>query len=176
MDVEASLDTGAVYACGVDADRTATRPRASCTRGSPSSAPRLLVEHAADRARHAAGRRRTGEPTYAEKLTVDEFRLDPAATGVGAGTRRAGRQPAPGRVARRRRRAPQGVARPRDASRFVPDEVQPGSRDAGPARWDRRRHLRLDEVQAEGKRPHDGATPWHARVCTTHVRCAVDGS
>ena len=70
------LDTGAVYARRVDADR---RRR---DRGGAARAPR--------RARHRPARRtrcrrsptiepepQTGEPTYADKLTVEEFRLDP---------------------------------------------------------------------------------------------------
>ena len=73
-----------------------------------------------------------GEPTYADKLTVEEFELDwsrPAEELVRVIPRR---QPAPGRVDDRRRAAAQDVAAARvtDEGTFEMLEVQP----EGPAR------------------------------------------
>ena len=77
MQLEAGLDTGPVYARRACADRRARRPRASCAPGWSTSVPA---------ARRACSRRspardpepQVGEPTYADKLTVDEFALDSA--------------------------------------------------------------------------------------------------
>ena len=98
MRIDAGLDTGPVYARAstpIGDDETAGELRArlvelgtACSstrcRASPTPSPR------------AAGRR----ADYAEKLTVEEFRLDLDAPGRRARPRRAGRQPAPGRVDR----------------------------------------------------------------------------
>ena len=55
------------------------------------------MRDAARRRRRSSRRRRPGEPTYAEKLTVDEFELDPAAPAGGAAPARcAAGNPRPG--------------------------------------------------------------------------------
>jgi methionyl-tRNA formyltransferase len=92
-----------------------------------------------------------GEPTYAEKLTVDEFRLDPARTAdelacvVRAGT------PRPGAwfVAGGKRVK---VLRAHVTDDSVPKGVVDGRGALGTARD----ALVLDDVQPEGKRPMTG--------------------
>ena len=146
MQVEAGLDTGPVFACArtpIDAVRHgglvarparrswAPRCSSSTSRASPRREPEPQV----------------GEATYAEKLGVDEFRLDPARPAAELVARRAGRQPAAGRVGARRRPAGQGVRRDR-----VGRTRRPRGRDRrrGLTTVDGTLHLR--EMQPEGKR------------------------
>ncbi len=98
-----------------------------------------------------------GEPTYAEKLTVDEFRLDPqrAASDL-ARIVRAG-NPRPGawlRVGGRRVK----VWR---AHETAPVAVEPGTIDAGGVLGTATGALALDEVQPEGKKVMTG-TAWRS--------------
>ena len=95
MQLEAGLDTGPVFAC----TRTAIAPEETAgelhgrlvvigTAMLVDELPRVPITTPAPQ---------VGEPTYAEKLSVDEFRLDPRATGADALARvvRAG-NPRPG--------------------------------------------------------------------------------
>jgi methionyl-tRNA formyltransferase len=75
MQVEAGLDTGGVFACAtvpIGPSDTASELRARLV----ETGTRLLVERLPDIPSQTPTPQ-TGEATYAEKLTVDEFRLDP---------------------------------------------------------------------------------------------------
>jgi methionyl-tRNA formyltransferase len=76
MQLEAGLDTGPVYATRevvIESHDTAGALRARLV----EVGTELLVENLPGIGERDA-RPQSGEPTYAEKLTVDEFRLDPA--------------------------------------------------------------------------------------------------
>ncbi len=149
MRIDAGLDTGPVYSCAVTPiDDRRDRRRAP--------GPPRRARHATPR-RDGAGRSldrslssRTGEPIYAEKLTVDEFRLDAAAPGRRARPPRAGGQPAPRGVDARRRPPREGVAGA-PGSRGVTPPARASSTAAGSLATAEGR-LVLDEVQPEGKR------------------------
>ena len=137
MDVEPTLDTGAVYARRRRADRR-RRDRGRAARvGSPSAAPRCSSTRCPT-IDTITPEPQSGEPTYADKLTVDEFRLD-----LDASRRRADPHGA-GRATRARARGSTSTA-PRlkvwrahedDDGRFVPDEVQPQGKKPMPyAAW-----------------------------------------
>lgn len=76
MDVEAGLDTGGVYASvrvPIGDDETAGELHARLV----AAGTQLLVDHL-DSVPGRAPEPQAGETTYAEKLSVDEFALDPA--------------------------------------------------------------------------------------------------
>ncbi|MBV8950019.1 MAG: methionyl-tRNA formyltransferase [Actinobacteria bacterium] len=76
MRIEAGLDTGPVFACRstpIGAEETAGELRARLV---DLGAALLLQELPGIPGREPVPQ--SGEPTYAEKLTVDEFRIDPA--------------------------------------------------------------------------------------------------
>jgi methionyl-tRNA formyltransferase len=154
MRIDQGLDTGGIYASAstpVDQNETAGELRARLT----ELGTRLLLEHL-PRVPNAEPVPQEGEPTYAEKLSVDEFRLDasrPAAElarVVRAGNPRPGAWMIVGgkrvKVWRARPAAGEGatgvVRRPGEL--VAPDGV-----------------LRLDEVQPEG-RPHMTGDAWMA--------------
>ena len=158
MALEAGLDTGPVYSRDVHADRL---PRDRGRAAGP-----------AGRARHRAARRRrcpavptttpepqSGEPTYADKLTVEEFELDWEQSAGRSRPHRARRQPAPGGVDHRPRHAASrsgGRVRCRRASTREPGTVFGHTRVAtGDGA------LELVEVQPEGRRAMD-ANAWLA--------------
>ncbi len=150
MRIEPSLDTGPVYACTgteIGAHETAGELRARLV----DAGTRLLVEHV-ESIPHTEPVPQAGEPTYAEKLQIDEFRLDPA---LDASTLerlvRAG-NPRPGawvtidgqrlKVLRAHRidtAPPPGT---------IDEHAVLGTADGG---------LALDEVQPAGKRPMAGS-------------------
>jgi methionyl-tRNA formyltransferase len=75
MRIDEGLDTGGVYASAatpIEPDETAGELHARLT----DLGTRLLLEHL-PRVPDAKPAPQDGEPTYAEKLTVDEFRIDP---------------------------------------------------------------------------------------------------
>jgi methionyl-tRNA formyltransferase len=75
MDVEEGLDTGGVYATArvpIGPEETAGELHERLA----TAATQLLVDHI-ESVPGAAPTPQSGEPTYAEKLTVDEFALDP---------------------------------------------------------------------------------------------------
>ena len=134
MDVEETLDTGAVYAreaVTIGPDETAGELHARLTEiGAALLAATLPTIDA------ITPEPQTGESTYAEKLTVDEFRLDPSASAAArARLVRAG-NPRPGAwldVDGARLKVWRAHD---DAGRFVPDEVQPEGRKPMPyAAW-----------------------------------------
>ncbi len=108
MAIEEGLDTGAVYARAatpIGDDETAGELRARLV----ALGTDLLVE-TVPRLATITPQPQAGEPTSADKLTVEEFELDfarPAAELVRRGARG---QPAPRRVDDCRRPSPQGVA------------------------------------------------------------------
>jgi methionyl-tRNA formyltransferase len=76
MRIEPSLDTGPVYAC----ERVAIRPHETAgelRRRLVEVATRMLVDELPSLPA-ASPVPQQGEPTYAEKLTIDEFRIDPS--------------------------------------------------------------------------------------------------
>jgi methionyl-tRNA formyltransferase len=152
MRIEPSLDTGPVFACArveIGAQETAGELRARLV----DAGTRLLVERI-ESVPHTEPIAQAGEPTYAEKLQIDEFRLDPA-TGASVLDRlvRAG-NPRPGawvnldgqRV--KVLRAHRVEVGPRAGT--IDEHAVLGTVDGG---------LALDEVQPAGKRPMP-ATAW----------------
>jgi methionyl-tRNA formyltransferase len=123
MDVEETLDTGAVYArevVTIGPEETAGELHARLTRvGADLLATTLPTIDAITPVAQ------TGESTYADKLTVEEFHLDPAAPArrrirvVRAGNPRPGAWLDVDGARLKVWRAHE------DAGRFVPDEVQP---------------------------------------------------
>ncbi len=125
--------------CAAHASRSAdATPRGSCAPASSTSGTRLLVEHLPD-VPGAEPVPQVGEPTYADKLTVEEFELDPLRAGDRARPDRAGGQSASRRVDARRRAAREGVARP------------PGARPATPSRARSRPRARSSPPKARSR-------------------------
>jgi methionyl-tRNA formyltransferase len=156
MQLEAGLDTGPVYATAsmtIGDDETSGELRARLV----ELGTYLLVDHLPD-----VGARRPmpqeGEPTYADKLTVEEFELDPARPSFElARIVRAG-NPRPGawiRVGDRRVK----VWRAHADSATGPGEPGMITTTGGLVTVDG--VLVLDEVQPEGKRTMPGAA-WRA--------------
>ncbi|MDQ1456716.1 MAG: methionyl-tRNA formyltransferase [Actinomycetota bacterium] len=158
MRIEAGLDTGPVFA------------RARVPIGPLESAGELhgrLVEVGTQLLRahlpsipDAVPEPQVGEPTYAEKLGVDEFRLDPDRSAAElARVVRAG-NPRPGAWFRAGGRRVK-VWRAREVERAEP--LEPGSIHADGTFGTVRGALALDEVQPEGKRVMN-ANEWLAGV------------
>jgi len=157
MQLEAGLDTGPVYATArvpIGARESAGELRARLV----EVGTQLLVDHlpAVDGGRPAP---QVGEPTYAEKLTVEEFALDPARPAVELDRVVRAGNPRPGawmRVGRRRvkvlRAHPENMATP---------GLGPGAITQVGELVTAYDVLALDEVQPEGKRPMSGAA-WRA--------------
>ena len=151
MGVEAGLDTGPVYACesvAIGADETAGELRDRLV----ASGTRLLVEQI-DAIPEMVPTPQEGDATYAEKLTVDEFKLDPAlpaahlARIVRAGNPRPGAWGVfGGKRVKVCRAHPELDA---DVAIATVDEHGRLGTSAGA--------LVFDEVQPEGKRPMRGA-------------------
>jgi methionyl-tRNA formyltransferase len=146
MEIEAGLDTGPVFATRhvvIGGNETA----GELHRRLVDAGTQLLLEHL-PRLTSATPVAQEGEPTYAEKLTVDEFRLDPDRPAeelvriVRAGN------PRPGAwftVSGRRVK----VWRAREAE----GSVETGTIDAQGLLGTATGALALDEVQPEGKKP-----------------------
>jgi methionyl-tRNA formyltransferase len=158
MRIEAALDTGPVFArvrVPIGAHETAGELHDRLV----AAGTKLLVDHLPG-VPGASGEPQTGEPTYAEKLGVEEFRLDPGC-GAAALDRvvRAG-NPRPGawiRVGGRRVK----VWRAHEVS--AGDASGPGAIDDAAVLTTVHGGLALDEVQPEGKRAMPGAA-WRAGV------------
>ena len=154
MQLEEGLDTGPVYACArtaIGSDETAGELRARLGELGTT----LLVDTLATIG-SVAPTPQTGEATHADKLTVDEFHLDPHRSAEElARVVRAG-NPRPGawtRVGGRRLKVLRGHAVPGDA----PIGVIDGEGRVGTAAG----LLALDEVQPEGRAAMAG-TAWRA--------------
>jgi methionyl-tRNA formyltransferase len=159
MRIEAGLDTGPVLArarAPIRPDETAGELHARLV----GVGTELLREHLPAVPR-ALGEPQTGEPTYAEKLGVDEFRLDPhrfaseLARVVRAGNPRPGAWFRVGgkRVKVWRAHEAEGREEPLEAGAVGADGAIGTARGV----------LALDEVQPEGKRVMTGAA-WRAGV------------
>ncbi|MGZ6973388.1 MAG: methionyl-tRNA formyltransferase [Acidimicrobiia bacterium] len=130
MAIEAGLDTGPVFASArtaIDPGETAGELHARLVELGTGLLLRTLPDIST-----TSPVPQEGEPTYAEKLTVDEFELDPAAPAADlARLVRAG-NPRPGAwilVDGKRLKVWRGHV---DGERFVPDEVQPEGKRAMP--------------------------------------------
>jgi methionyl-tRNA formyltransferase len=161
MGLEAGLDTGPVFA----RHELPIEPRENAgelRRRLVEVGARLLVEQLPTIA-SATPTPQAGEPTYAEKLTVDEFRLDPARTALELDRIVRAGNPRPGawiRVGAKRVKV--WHARPVDAPGepceqgvITPNGVLCTAAGA----------LELGEVQPEGKRPM-AAAAWRAGLRT----------
>jgi len=154
MHVEAGLDTGGVYAStrlAIGTEETAGELRARLV----DAGTKLLTERLAD-VPGAVAEPQVGEPTYADKLTVEEFALDPSRPAATlARLVRAG-NPRPGawcvvdgrRVKVWRARVGDGEIPPATAAGAL---TKRGSLVVGDGL------LELLEVQPEGKKPMTGA-------------------
>jgi methionyl-tRNA formyltransferase len=155
MQLEAGLDTGPVYATAyvaIGERETAGELRARLV----DTGTRMLVEHlpAVPGAQPVA---QVGEPTYAEKLTVEEFELDPSRATTELDLLVRAGNPRPGawmRVGGRRVK----VWR---AHPDAPVDAEPGSITPAGALVAAEGTLALDDVQPEGKRSMPGAA-WRA--------------
>jgi methionyl-tRNA formyltransferase len=154
MQLEAGLDTGPVFACtrtAIGPDETAGELRARLV----DIGTGLLVEELPSVPK-ATPAPQEGEPTYAAKLEVDEFRLDPRAAGAEVLARviRAG-NPRPGAWFEvDGRRVKVWRAHPDTDSNVAPGALADDGR-LGTVQG----ALVLDEVQPEGKRAM-GARAW----------------
>ena len=169
MRIEEGLDTGGIYASvstPIEADETAGELRGRLT----ALGTRLLLEHLPG-VPDTQPVPQEGEPTYAEKITVDEFRIDGSRPAVDAARVVRAGNPRPGawmvvggkRVKVWRARPEPGEGQPRVVRR--PGELVTADGI-----------LRLDEVQPEGK-PRMTGQAWmaglHERVVPVE---AVEGS
>jgi methionyl-tRNA formyltransferase len=157
MQLEAGLDTGPVYASArvpIGARENAGQLRTRLV----DVGTQLLVEHLPD-VTSVRPEPQVGEPTYAEKLSVDEFELDPARPAAELDRVVRAGNPRPGawmRVGGRRVK----VLRAHPDYAATPDAA-PGAITPVGALVTARDVLALDEVQPEGKRPMPGAA-WRA--------------
>ena len=159
MQLEAGLDTGPVYATArtpIGARETAGELRARLV----EIGSELLVQQLPGLA-DATATPQSGEPTYAEKLAVDEFRLDPSRPAVELERIVRAGNPRPGAWFRAGdRRVKVWRAHPEAASG---DDAGPGTISASGALVTAAGLLGLDEVQPEGKKVMTGAA-WRAGV------------
>jgi methionyl-tRNA formyltransferase len=155
MELEAGLDTGPVYASArvpIGAHETAGELRARLV----DVGTRLLVDHLPD-VGVTEPVPQFGEPTYADKLTVEEFALDPARPAAELDRLVRAGNPRPGawmHVSGRRVKVWRTHAEPGSAG-------APGVITAGGALVTADGVLALDDVQPEGKRAMSGAA-WRA--------------
>jgi methionyl-tRNA formyltransferase len=123
MELEAGLDTGPVYACApaaIDDTETAGQLHERLVAIGTDLLLQTLPEVAT-----ATPAPQSGEPTYADKLTVDEFRLDPAASPAELVRRVRAGNPRPGAWTMVDGRRVKVWGAHVEDGRFVPDEVQP---------------------------------------------------
>lgn len=159
MQLEAGLDTGPVYATArvpIGARETAGALRARLV----DVGTQLLVDHLPD-VGAVPPVPQAGEPTYADKLTVEEFELDPARPAAELDRLVRAGNPRPGawmRVGDRRVKV--WRSHPAPASSGTPGVI---SADA--ALVTSEGELALDEVQPEGKRVMSGAA-WRGGLRT----------
>ena len=154
MRVEAGLDTGGVYASArltIGADETAGELRARLV----ELATGLLVEHL-PAVPGAVPQPQVGEETYADKLTVEEFAIDPTRTATELHRLVRAGNPRPGAwctVGGRRVK----VWRARPSGALVPAGAAPATLMKNGALVVGDGVLELVEVQPEGKRTMSGA-------------------
>jgi methionyl-tRNA formyltransferase len=158
MQIEAGLDTGGIYArvrVRIDPYDSAGQLRERLV----ASGTELLRKYL-PAVPDSVPEPQVGEPTYAEKLTVDEFRIDPARPAAELQRLVLAGNPRPGawlRVGGRRMKVWRALA--------VSDEdrgpLAVGTIDTGPLLGTADGALWLYEVQVEGKRTMPGQT-WRA--------------
>jgi methionyl-tRNA formyltransferase len=169
MRIEEGLDTGGIYASAstpIEPDETAGELRDRLT----AFGTRLLLEHLPN-VPDTQPVPQEGEPTYAEKLTVDEFRIDSSRPAVVAARIVRAGNPRPGAwMVVDGKRVKVWRARPE------PGEGEPGVVRRPGELVTADGTLRLDEVQPEGK-THMTGQAWmaglHERVVPVE---AVEGS
>ena len=159
MQLEAGLDTGPVYAT----QRTpiADRETAGELRERLVGIGSQLLVECLPRIAGDEPVAQSGEPTYADKLIVEEFRLDASRPAVELDRRVRAGNPRPGawfRIADRRVKV--WRAHPEVGGDAAPE---PGVIDPAGALGTSEGVLVLDEVQPEGKRPM-AATAWRGGV------------
>ena len=165
MELEAGLDTGPVYASArvpIGAHETAGELRTRLV----AVGTRLLVDHLPE-VGVTEPVPQAGEPSYADKLTVEEFALDPARPAAELDRLVRAGNPRPGawmHVGGRRVKVWHTHAEPASAG-------APGVITAGGALVTADGILALDEVQPEGKRAMSGAA-WRAGL---RADAQVDG-
>jgi methionyl-tRNA formyltransferase len=156
MRIEEGLDTGGIYGCAstpIGANETAGELHARLI----DLGTQLLVERLPDLPATDPSPQQ-GEPSYAEKLSVDEFRIDPRRSAAELERLVRAGNPRPGAwMVVRGKRVKVWRARPE------PGEGTPGSIRAPDELATADGVLRLDEVQPEG-RPHMSADAWLAGV------------
>jgi methionyl-tRNA formyltransferase len=167
MRIEAGLDTGPVYArvrVPIDPEETAGELHARLV----DAGTELLVAHL-PAVPTTVPEPQVGEPTYADKLTVDEFRLDPDRTAVELARIVRAANPRPGawfraggrRVKVWRAHAVDDLDNADADPGAGADADGPGTVDADAALRTSGGVLVLDEVQPEGKRVMAGGA-WRA--------------
>jgi methionyl-tRNA formyltransferase len=146
MRIEPALDTGPIYACervAIGPHETAGELRARLV----DVATGMLVDHLPELVRVQPAPQ-VGEPTYAEKLEIDEFRLDPSRdAGELVRVVRAG-NPRPGAWV-----VIDGARTKVLRAHAVDATAEPGVIDSGAVLGTASGGLALDEVQPAGKRP-----------------------
>jgi methionyl-tRNA formyltransferase len=156
MRIEEGLDTGGIYACAstpIGADETAGELHARLI----ELGVQLLLERLPDVLATDPSPQQ-GEPSYAEKLSVDEFRIDPSRSAAELACLVRAGNPRPGAwMVVRGKRVKVWRVRPE------PGEGTPGSIRAPDELATADGVLRLAEVQPEG-RPHMSADAWLAGV------------
>lgn len=165
MGLETGLDTGPVYAqvaTPIDPEETAGELRARLV----GLGTELLVE-TLPRVADAVPTVQEGTPTYAAKLTVEEFRIDPRLPAASLGRLVRAGSPRPGAwgmVAGHRVK----VLRAHVLSEPLADQARVGEVGTGAALATGDGALVLDEVQPEGRAPMAG-TAWLAGVRADRV-------
>jgi methionyl-tRNA formyltransferase len=171
MQLDEGLDTGAVYECvttSIGADETAGELRARLVELGAPLLVRVVGELDA-RTPHA----QVGEPTKADKLSVEEFRHDPSRPAVElARVVRAG-NPRPGAWLRAGGRRVKVLRATLGAAEIETAEIEsggaPGIIDVDARLSTGAGLLALDEVQPEGKGVMTGRA-WRAGVRTAELR------
>jgi methionyl-tRNA formyltransferase len=157
MQLEAGLDTGPVFAqrdVAIEPRETAGELRARLV----DVGTRMLVELLPTIAT-ASPAPQVGEPTYADKLTVDEFRVDPLRPAIAVDRIVRAGNPRPGAwMLVGGKRVKVWRSRPTDAPA---EPCEPGVITSAGVLCTAAGALALEEVQPEGKRPMT-ASAWRA--------------
>ena len=159
MQIEAGLDTGGIYArvrVRIEEYQSAGQLRERLVR-SGTELLRKYLPAVPD----SVPEPQVGEPTYADKLSVDEFRIDPARPAIELQRLVLAGNPRPGawlRVGGRRMKVWRALAVSNDDER---GPLAVGAIDTGPVLGTADGGLWLYEVQVEGKRAMPGQT-WRA--------------
>jgi methionyl-tRNA formyltransferase len=167
MQLEAGLDTGPVYATR----RVPILPRdtAGELRGRLVDVGTEVLVEQIPRIAGAHPEAQVGEPTYAEKLTVDEFRIDPTRPAIELDRLIRAGNPRPGawlQIGGRRVKVWRAHPDIEMADDLAPGVVTPAAALSTSSGF-----LVLEEVQPEGKRAME-ASAWRSGVRSTRVESA----